>query len=142
MNLAIPPGTTPLGQPVNVPEQGVKRSSGSQPLLMSPRQTQALLPQELSPVGQGPEIQEVAGKEQEPSRLAEEAQKLAERANTYLRMADTHLEFSVGKETGRIIISVVDSETQKVVRSIPPESLVRFLDRIDQMRGLLFNAKG
>jgi flagellar protein FlaG len=123
--------------------------SGSEPLSMSPRQTAALLPTELQPTqglqpapGQEAEKQEVTDQKQEQTRLVEEARQLAEKANAYMRQADTHLEFSVSEQTGRIVISVVESETKEVVRQIPPESLNRFANRITQMRGLLFETTG
>lgn len=124
--------------------------SGSEPLSMSPRQTEALLPTELAPPGaqqSEPQrelegIQDVAEPKQEQSRLVEEARKLAEKANSYMKLADTHLEFNVSEQTGRIVISVVESDTKEVVRQIPPDALNRFANRITQMRGLLFETTG
>jgi flagellar protein FlaG len=123
--------------------------SGSEQLSMSPRQTAALLPTELQPTtdlpappGQETDKQDVTEKKQEQTRLVEEARELAEKANAYMRQADTHLEFSVSEQTGRIVISVVESETKEVVRQIPPDSLNRFANRITQMRGLLFETTG
>lgn len=127
-----------------------KAPSGSEPLSMSPRQTEALLPTELEPPGAQPNptqpepegIQDVAEPKQEQSRLVEEARKLAEKANSYMKLADTHLEFNVSEQTGRIVISVVESDTKEVVRQIPPDALDRFASRITQMRGLLFETTG
>lgn len=127
--------------------------SGSEQLSMSPRQTAALLPTDLTPTDLSPPVstsldqgaenkQDVSETKQEQTRLVEEARHLAEKANTYLRMADTHLEFTVSEQTGRVIISVVESDTKEVVRQIPPDSLNRFANRITQMRGLLFETTG
>jgi flagellar protein FlaG len=127
--------------------------SGSEQLSMSPRQTAALLPTDLTPTDLTPaaptepeagadDKQDVTDTKQEQTRLVEEARHLAEKANAYLRMADTHLEFTVSEQTGRVIISVVESDTKEVVRQIPPDSLNRFANRITQMRGLLFETTG
>jgi len=116
--------------------------AGSEQTSMSPRQTDALMPTEFAPAGQGVEQQEVSGNKQEQSRLVEDLRMMAEKANAYMGMADTHLEFKVSEQTGRVVISVVESDTQQVVRQIPPETLDRFANKLTQMRGLLFDATG
>jgi flagellar protein FlaG len=115
--------------------------SGSNQVSMNSRQTAALLPQELSPVGQETGGQEV-DTPQEQTRLVDDMKQTADKANAYMEMADTHLEFGVSEQTGRIVVSVIDSETKEVVRQIPPESLQKMADQMSQMRGLLFEAQG
>lgn len=119
-----------------------KAPSGSEQTSMGPRQTESLLPTDLTPAGPEAGQQDVTGKKQEQARHVEEARQLAEKANSYMKLANTSLEFKVSEQTGRIIISVVDSDTKEVVRQIPPDSLNRFSDRITQMRGLLFETTG
>lgn len=115
--------------------------SGPDQSSISPRQTEALLPKDLVPVGQGQDQQDVEN-HKEQSRHNEEIRQVADKANEYLEKAGTHLEFIVGEETGRIVISVIQNETNEVIRKIPPESLTRLADRMAQMRGLLFEAHG
>lgn len=109
---------------------------------MSPSQTAALLPKVMKTTGSEVDNKEVTEKKQEQGSLVEDARQLAEKANTYLKMADTHLEFKVSEQTGRIVISVIESDTKEVVRQIPAESLNRFTSRMTQMRGLLFETTG
>ena len=115
--------------------------SGPDQSSISPRQTEALLPKDLVPVGQGQNQQDVEN-QKEQARQDEEIRQVAGKANEYLEKAGTHLEFIVGEETGRIVISVIQSETNEVIRKIPPESMTRLADRMAQMRGLLFEAHG
>lgn len=118
-------------------------ASGSGVASSSPRQTEALLPTQLSPAGQGAGKQEVSGTGQDQaSRLAEEIRQMAEKANAYLKRADTHLEFRVNNQTGHVVVDVVDNTSQEVVRQIPPETMVRFAERMTQMKGLLFDTSG
>jgi flagellar protein FlaG len=117
--------------------------SGSNQMSMSPRQTAALMPTEFAPAGQGAETkQDVAETKQELSRLVEDMRQMASKANAYMKQADTHLEFQVSEVTGRVIISVVNSDTKEIVRQIPPDTMTRFSDRMTQMRGLLFETSG
>ena len=122
--------------------------SVSRSFSVSPRQTEALIPKDMFPVGQDPQQQEVdpqgqeAHRSEEQNQLFEGARHAAEKANSYMRLIDTHLEFSVSEETGRVVVSVVESDSQAVVRQIPPDSMMQIADRIDQMHGLLFSTQG
>jgi len=44
-----------------------------------------------------------------------------------------HLRFSVDEPTGRTVIQLIDPETQKVVREIPPEETLRVAAYLQQM---------
>jgi flagellar protein FlaG len=51
------------------------------------------------------------------------------------------LQFSVHKATGRTMVKVVDKETEKLIREIPPEDLLNLVDKLDEMIGILFDKK-
>ena len=55
---------------------------------------------------------------------------------------DVRLKFSVHKDTGRIMITVTDETTGKVIREIPPAELIEFSAKFDEMVGKIFNRKG
>ena len=52
------------------------------------------------------------------------------------------LQFSVNKDSGRIVITVTDEATGEVVREIPPSELVKFAEKFDEMVGMIFDQKG
>ena len=54
---------------------------------------------------------------------------------------NTSLSFSVDKSTGRTIIKVVDKDTEKVIREIPPEKMVRLMEKISNVMGLLLDVE-
>ena len=117
-------------------------SSGTAQVSISSRQMTALLPSDLSPVEAAPVEQEVPDSVQEAPAPAEALRRTAERVNEYLVKAGTHLKFVIGEQTGRVVIQVINSETEEVVRAIPPESLDRFANRTTQLQGLLFETTG
>ena len=47
------------------------------------------------------------------------------------------LDFQVDKDTQRIVVKVIDTETDKVIKEIPPEQLVQLAAKIQEMVGLL-----
>lgn len=59
--------------------------------------------------------------------------KLKDAANIFSR----RLSFSVDKKTNRVIVKVIDTETDKVIREIPPEQVVELAAKIQEMIGLL-----
>ena len=54
---------------------------------------------------------------------------------------DVNFQFSVHKATGQIIVKIIDQETRKVIREIPPEQVLDLAARIEEMIGILFNKK-
>ena len=48
------------------------------------------------------------------------------------------LEFQVDDGSGRVVITVLDSESQEVIREIPPEKLLAMAENLSEVRGLLF----
>ena len=52
-----------------------------------------------------------------------------------------NLQFSIDKETGKTIISVVDAVTKEVIRQIPGEEILAIAKAIDRMQGLLLKLK-
>ncbi len=47
------------------------------------------------------------------------------------------LEFSVDKESGETVVTVVDSETKEVIRQIPSEELLAIANRLRSTAGVL-----
>ncbi len=56
-----------------------------------------------------------------------------------LKMNQVGLKFTQHKESGRIMIRVVESGTDKVIREIPEESFLDLVAKMEQMVGILFD---
>lgn len=67
--------------------------------------------------------------------------KATEVLNETMKIYNYHLEFKVHKGSGRMQVKVIDSENQKVIREIPPESILdcaaRIRELLDNMAGIL-----
>ena len=50
-----------------------------------------------------------------------------------------HLSFSITAKLGQVVVKVIDNDTDKVVREIPPTELQRVYERIREVLGLLFD---
>jgi flagellar protein FlaG len=49
------------------------------------------------------------------------------------------LSFTVNEKLGEVVVKVIDTDTDKVVREIPPVELQRVYERIREVIGLLFD---
>ena len=49
------------------------------------------------------------------------------------------LSFSVNEKLGQVVVKVIDNDTDKVVREIPPAELQQVYERIREVIGLLFD---
>ncbi len=76
----------------------------------------------------------------------EELMKATAFVNKAMKMANYHLEFKPYKDSGKYQVKVVDSDTQKVIREIPSEAMMKLSsqlrDMFDKAVGLLVDEIG
>jgi uncharacterized FlaG/YvyC family protein len=66
---------------------------------------------------------------------------VAQQVQTFLQEnLGIELNFVVGAD-GRTVVQVLDSNSGKVIRKIPPEKVPRFRDKMEKLRGILFDGK-
>ena len=51
------------------------------------------------------------------------------------------LQFSIDRDTSRVVIRVIDLSTGEVIRQIPPDEILRMDKELDRMLGMLLNKK-
>lgn len=76
-------------------------------------------------------------KEHKPSEAT--VDDAVKRAN--LKMSHTRCEYSYHEQTNRVMIKVIDKDTDKVVREIPPEKSLDMLQKIWELAGMLVDEK-
>ena len=62
-----------------------------------------------------------------------------EKINDYLQIQGHNLKFKVDKDTGRMVVQIIDSATDEVLRQIPPQELLDIAKRLGDVEGLLFH---
>lgn len=70
---------------------------------------------------------------------AKQIQDAISKANS--KMHHTRCEFAYHEETKRISIKVIDRDSDKVIREIPPEDTLEMLQKMWEMAGLLVDEK-
>jgi uncharacterized FlaG/YvyC family protein len=90
----------------------------------------AAMPPEMPPLpGSGVH----AAKEQHRANIDEAVEKLRSAGDLF----NKRLDFRVDEKTNRIVVKVIDTRTDKVIKEIPPEQLLHLAAKIQEMVGLL-----
>jgi flagellar protein FlaG len=75
----------------------------------------------------------------DPVYSAEEVRRSAELLEQTFRLFNRKLRFSVNEEINRVIVKVIDAQTDKLIKEIPPVEIQRLIARIKETIGLLFD---
>jgi flagellar protein FlaG len=67
----------------------------------------------------------------------EEMSDLIEKLNKGVQEIHERLSFSFHEKTKRIIVKIVNSDTNEVIREIPPKDAIKLLEHIQDFLGLL-----
>ena len=87
-----------------------------------------------------PEEQEKKQPEAQPSQKVD-LDAAVEQMQDFAIKNGINLNFSVHKATGRTVIQVIDADSHKVVREIPPEEVLNLAVSFEKMAGHLLSAK-
>jgi flagellar protein FlaG len=60
--------------------------------------------------------------------------------NEYLEETHRSLRFSIDEDSGRTITSVIDTESDEVIRQIPSEEMLVLIRRFSEITGKIFDA--
>ena len=55
---------------------------------------------------------------------------------------NVNLQFVVHEDTGRVVVSVIEEATGKVIREIPPEEVLKLAASFERTVGIIFDQKG
>lgn len=89
--------------------------------------------------GQGAKAPEVPRKAEidfDPKQRRAELQDAIDRLNDQMRQNGRALEFGVDKVLDRTVVTVKNSETGKVVRQVPDETVLRVAHHLEDVKGL------
>ena len=80
-------------------------------------------------------------REREEQASAKMLQAAIDAANTRLKYANRMLQASIHEKTNRIQVKIIDSETNEVVREIPPEKTLDLFAKVLEMAGILVDER-
>ena len=82
------------------------------------------------------------GEDLPPTRDKQEADEASvesavSRITDFVQNFQRDLQFSIDKESDRLVVKVIDSETQKVIRQMPSEETLRIAQNLDSPESLI-----
>jgi len=77
--------------------------------------------------------------DQVKASLSNQLEMSIQRVRSKSDSSHTKLSFNVRKDTHRIVVTVMNSETNQVIRQIPPESMLRVSEEIQKVIGSLID---
>jgi len=83
--------------------------------------------------------QDIDSKKQEP--LLAVVKDTVNRLNSAVQSIERELQFKVDEKSGDTIITVLDSNTEEVIRQIPTEEVLAIRENIESLKGIIFSAK-
>jgi flagellar protein FlaG len=69
----------------------------------------------------------------------EEVQTAVDKLNEFMHNGQRNLNFSIDKDTDDMVVKVMDTQTQEVIRQFPSEETIKLTKHIEGMLGLIFN---
>ncbi len=102
--------------------------------------TPLVRPESDAAVRQPEEARNATAVTQTPARESADLKGITDRMNETAVALNQSLKFEFS-EHNRVIIKLVDTTTNQVIREIPPESLVRAFEQMQELMGLLVDRK-
>ncbi len=70
-----------------------------------------------------------------------ELESMASEVQIHLKRLNTELRFEVDGSVEDLIVRIVDTETNEVIRQVPSEEMVAIRERLDELIGILYDAR-
>ncbi|MBD3823014.1 MAG: flagellar protein FlaG [Epsilonproteobacteria bacterium] len=88
------------------------------------------------------EMQDSASKTSQKINSKEQVQDLVDQLNKALSPMSTSLKFGFDNRDEVFFVSVIESDTNKIIRRWPAEKAMEFLPKMQEVTGILFDSKG
>ena len=79
-------------------------------------------------------------KQPEAIELSQLSEFIAEMKQELIR--DVGLQFNVDKDTGCVVVTVIEESTGQVIREIPPSQVLKLVASMEKTIGIIFDQKG
>ena len=81
-------------------------------------------------------------KDKSKEEIKRELQKVVDELNKVMNPLNENLKFQFNNKVDELIVKVVDTKENKVIREFPPKEALRLMEKMRELVGLLFDKKG
>lgn len=79
---------------------------------------------------------------QDKNEIKQEIIELTEKLNEEINPLNTSLEFGYEETIEELSVSVIDKNTDKVIRKFPSDEAIKLMEKMRELTGMLFDKKG
>jgi flagellar protein FlaG len=87
-----------------------------------------------------PSVSEVIAQQADPS--AKQVSDAVQKINTAMASQSQGIEFSIDSTSHRIVVKIIDQQTNQVIKEIPSKQALEIADALDQTQGLVDKTTG
>ncbi len=81
----------------------------------------------------------VGGLPSEPAATIESVKEAVHRLDEHVQRAGRDLRFSMDESTGRVVVKVIDADTEQLIRQMPPDEILELARRFQGQEGSIVN---
>jgi len=70
---------------------------------------------------------------------SKDLEEIKKATNEVLAQLNIQLDFTLDKDLHKVVVKVINKETGKVIRQIPPEEMLKIAKRMEEMSGILLD---
>ncbi|HBT18031.1 MAG TPA: hypothetical protein DEB05_13885 [Firmicutes bacterium] len=108
---------------------------------ITPREQGKVLEPFMTPLSRAAQEEKNAAKNKWDSYLAGKLEDKVEQLNKTVEIFDKRIHFQIHEETNRIMVQVIEANTEEIITEIPPEKILDLVARIEEMIGLMVDKK-
>lgn len=120
----------------------VSDTSGNSVKVVNDTQKAAATPSESnSDSNNQSEVQNQANENRKVAKSKSTIDSTISETNSKIKMSNTQLKYHIDEETQRISIKIIDKDTDKVIREVPPEETLEAIKKIWEIAGIIVDEK-
>ena len=123
----------------SVPGLEAARLQGMQQASHTPKAQKAESPERKESAARGEDLPPTRPEQAEGRPQFERVESAVSQISDFVQSFQRDLLFSVDKDSDRLVVKVVDSETQEVIRQIPSEEMLRIAKNLDSAESLILS---
>lgn len=120
---------------------GQEKKKLLEPFMKPLKEEDKLLEPFMTPLSRYTQEMKEKQKKVQSDDLLERLEKKVNQLNETVEIFDKRIHFEIHEETERIMVQVIEKETDEVISEIPPEKILDLVARIEEMIGLIIDKK-
>ena len=123
----------------SVPGLEAARLQGMQQASQTPKAHKAESPERTESAARGQDLPPTRPEQAEGRPQFERVESAVSQISDFVQGFQSDLLFSIDEDSDRLVVKVVDSETQEVIRQIPSEEMLRIAKNLDSAESLILS---